>query len=99
MPLLLLAMMLLTDGIPRSRMAEKVCPNAESCVNTPPHISIPIRDKPKNHTRASHHFQNARIAENATDFEKVAKLDAELRELVAERDALEMRWLELAENA
>ncbi|MEU7327299.1 ABC-F family ATP-binding cassette domain-containing protein [Streptomyces parvus] len=39
------------------------------------------------------------IADNATDFEKVAKLDAELRELVAERDELEMRWLELAEDA
>ncbi|WP_335940111.1 ATP-binding cassette domain-containing protein [Streptomyces sp. PTD5-9] len=42
---------------------------------------------------------HAQIAEHATDFEKVAKLDAELRELVAERDELEMRWLELAENA
>ncbi|MFD5071778.1 ABC-F family ATP-binding cassette domain-containing protein [Streptomyces sp. NPDC058369] len=42
---------------------------------------------------------HAQIAENATDFEKVAKLDAELRELVAERDTLEMRWLELAEDA
>jgi ATP-binding cassette subfamily F protein uup len=42
---------------------------------------------------------HAQIADNATDFEKVAKLDAELRELVAERDALEMRWLELAEDA
>ncbi|MFI0014971.1 ABC-F family ATP-binding cassette domain-containing protein [Streptomyces griseus] len=39
------------------------------------------------------------IAEHATDFEKVAKLDAELRELVTERDELEMRWLELAEDA
>lgn len=39
------------------------------------------------------------IAENATDFEEVAKLDAELRELVTERDELEMRWLELAEDA
>ncbi|MEU1221687.1 ABC-F family ATP-binding cassette domain-containing protein [Streptomyces microflavus] len=39
------------------------------------------------------------IAENATDFEKVAGLDAELRELVTERDELEMRWLELAEDA
>ncbi|ATW48939.1 ABC-F family ATP-binding cassette domain-containing protein [Streptomyces xantholiticus] len=39
------------------------------------------------------------IAENATDFEKVAKLDAELRELADERDELEMRWLELAEDA
>ncbi|MFI1782344.1 ABC-F family ATP-binding cassette domain-containing protein [Streptomyces rubiginosohelvolus] len=39
------------------------------------------------------------IADNATDFEKVAKLDAELRELVIERDELEMRWLELAEDA
>ncbi|WP_405687202.1 ABC-F family ATP-binding cassette domain-containing protein [Streptomyces sp. NBC_00057] len=42
---------------------------------------------------------HAQIAENATDFEKVAKLDAELRELVSERDELEMRWLELAEDA
>ncbi|MFF8985126.1 ABC-F family ATP-binding cassette domain-containing protein [Streptomyces globisporus] len=39
------------------------------------------------------------IAENATDFGKVAELDAELRELVTERDELEMRWLELAEDA
>ncbi|MFJ8852135.1 ABC-F family ATP-binding cassette domain-containing protein [Streptomyces sp. NPDC102437] len=42
---------------------------------------------------------HAQIAEHATDFETVAKLDAELRELVAERDELEMRWLELAEDA
>ncbi|GAA3017658.1 ABC-F family ATP-binding cassette domain-containing protein [Streptomyces drozdowiczii] len=42
---------------------------------------------------------HAQIADNATDFEKVARLDAELRELVAERDVLEMRWLELAEDA
>uniref|UniRef100_A0AAU3GVQ3 ABC-F family ATP-binding cassette domain-containing protein n=1 Tax=Streptomyces sp. NBC_01401 TaxID=2903854 RepID=A0AAU3GVQ3_9ACTN len=42
---------------------------------------------------------HAQIADNATDFEKVATLDAELRELVAERDVLEMRWLELAEEA
>jgi len=42
---------------------------------------------------------HAGIAEQATDFEKVAKLDAELRDLVAERDELEMRWLELAEDA
>ncbi|MGW0963855.1 ABC-F family ATP-binding cassette domain-containing protein [Streptomyces gelaticus] len=41
---------------------------------------------------------HAQIAEHATDFEKVAELDAELRELVAERDELEMRWLELAED-
>ncbi|MGW2179042.1 ABC-F family ATP-binding cassette domain-containing protein [Streptomyces sp. NPDC001732] len=42
---------------------------------------------------------HAQIAEHATDFEKVAQLDAELRELVAERDELEMRWLELAEDS
>ena len=42
---------------------------------------------------------HAQIAENATDFEKVAKLDAELRELVGDRDELEMRWLELADDA
>ncbi|MEV7088411.1 ABC-F family ATP-binding cassette domain-containing protein [Streptomyces sp. NPDC093085] len=39
------------------------------------------------------------IADNATDFGKVAELDARLRELKAERDELEMRWLELAEDA
>ncbi|MFI9203430.1 ABC-F family ATP-binding cassette domain-containing protein [Streptomyces sp. NPDC053048] len=40
-----------------------------------------------------------RIAEQATDFEAVAKLDAELRELAGERDELELRWLELADDA
>ncbi|MGQ4515160.1 ATP-binding cassette domain-containing protein [Streptomyces sp. DW26H14] len=40
-----------------------------------------------------------RIADSATDFEKVAKLDAELRELDGEREQLETRWLELAEDA
>ncbi|KIF74831.1 glycerophosphodiester phosphodiesterase [Streptomyces sp. 150FB] len=39
------------------------------------------------------------IAENATDFEKVAKLDTELRQLVSDREELEMRWMELAEDA
>ncbi|MFJ9811523.1 ABC-F family ATP-binding cassette domain-containing protein [Streptomyces sp. NPDC101158] len=42
---------------------------------------------------------HAQIADNATDFEKVAKLDAELRGLAGEREELEMRWLELAEDA
>ncbi|RII15013.1 putative ABC transporter ATP-binding protein [Streptomyces sp. YIM 130001] len=41
---------------------------------------------------------HAEIAENATDFGLVAKLDAELRELTGEREELEMRWLELAED-
>ncbi|MGK5640732.1 ABC-F family ATP-binding cassette domain-containing protein [Streptomyces sp. URMC 126] len=41
---------------------------------------------------------HARIAEQATDFEAVAKLDAELRELAAEREELETRWLESAED-
>jgi ATP-binding cassette subfamily F protein uup len=39
------------------------------------------------------------IAAIATDFEKVAGLDAELRELVGEREKLELRWLELADDA
>ncbi|WP_411573966.1 ABC-F family ATP-binding cassette domain-containing protein [Streptomyces fradiae] len=39
------------------------------------------------------------IAQHATDFAKVAKLDAELRELAAEREDLETRWLELADDA
>ncbi|MEO3976207.1 ABC-F family ATP-binding cassette domain-containing protein [Streptomyces sp. CAU 1734] len=40
-----------------------------------------------------------RIAEHSTDFEKVATLDAELRALAGEREELELRWLELAEDA
>jgi ATP-binding cassette subfamily F protein uup len=42
---------------------------------------------------------HAQIAENATDFAKVAELDTELRELTGEREELELRWLELAEDA
>ncbi|GAA2347440.1 ABC-F family ATP-binding cassette domain-containing protein [Streptomyces violaceusniger] len=42
---------------------------------------------------------HARIAEHATDFTKVAELDTQLRELTGERDELETRWLELAEDA
>ena len=41
---------------------------------------------------------HAQIAEHATDFAKVAELDAELRALTGEREELEMRWLELAED-
>jgi ATP-binding cassette subfamily F protein uup len=41
---------------------------------------------------------HADIADNATDFKKVAKLDAELRELAGEREELETRWLEFAEG-
>ncbi|MCQ8834022.1 ABC-F family ATP-binding cassette domain-containing protein [Streptomyces malaysiensis] len=42
---------------------------------------------------------HTRIAEHATDFAKVAELDAQLRELTGERDELETRWLELADDA
>ncbi|MBT2505561.1 ABC-F family ATP-binding cassette domain-containing protein [Streptomyces sp. ISL-98] len=42
---------------------------------------------------------HTQIADNATDFEKVALLDAELRELAGTRDELETRWMELAEDA
>ncbi|MEU1625752.1 ABC-F family ATP-binding cassette domain-containing protein [Streptomyces sp. NPDC020096] len=42
---------------------------------------------------------HAQIADNPTDFENVAKLDAELRGLRDEREELEMRWLELADEA
>jgi ATP-binding cassette subfamily F protein uup len=42
---------------------------------------------------------HARIAEHATDFAKVAELDAELRSLSEDREDLEMRWLELADDA
>jgi ATP-binding cassette subfamily F protein uup len=39
------------------------------------------------------------IAQQATDYQAVARLDAELRELVNERDELEAAWLEAAEVA
>ena len=42
---------------------------------------------------------HASIAEHATDFAKVAGLDTALRALAGERDELELRWLELAEEA
>ncbi|WP_143670408.1 ATP-binding cassette domain-containing protein, partial [Streptomyces antimycoticus] len=42
---------------------------------------------------------HTRIAEHATDFAKVAELDTQLRELTGERDDLETRWLELADDA
>ncbi len=42
---------------------------------------------------------HTRIADNPTDFAAVAELDAELRALRDERDELEMRWLELADDA
>jgi ATP-binding cassette subfamily F protein uup len=42
---------------------------------------------------------HAQIAEHATDFAKVAELDAELRDLAGQRDELELRWLELADEA
>ncbi|GAA4684783.1 ABC-F family ATP-binding cassette domain-containing protein [Streptomyces buecherae] len=42
---------------------------------------------------------HAQIAEHATDFERVAELDGKLRELSGERDELESRWLELADDA
>jgi ATP-binding cassette subfamily F protein uup len=38
------------------------------------------------------------MAEHAADFARVAELDAQLRELAAQRDELETRWLELSEG-
>ncbi len=42
---------------------------------------------------------HAQMAEKATDHAAVAKLDAELREVSAEKEALEEAWLEAAETA
>ena len=42
---------------------------------------------------------HAAIADNATDYERVAELDRQLRALAAERDELEESWLMLAEDA
>ena len=41
---------------------------------------------------------HALMADHATEFEKVASFDAELRTLRGEREDLETRWLELAED-
>jgi len=41
---------------------------------------------------------HAELAEHATDFERVSTLDTELRKVLAERDAAEHAWLELAEQ-
>jgi ABC transport system ATP-binding/permease protein len=41
---------------------------------------------------------HGRLAEHATDHERVAALDEELRALTVERDALETQWLELSED-
>jgi len=40
---------------------------------------------------------HARMAESATDYEAVGRLDAELRTLAGERERLEEQWLALAE--
>ncbi len=40
---------------------------------------------------------NAELLEHAQDYEKLADLGAELDDLLAERDALELEWLEAAE--
>ncbi|MDT0346990.1 ABC-F family ATP-binding cassette domain-containing protein [Streptomyces litchfieldiae] len=42
---------------------------------------------------------HAEMAEHATDFARIAGLDAQLRELAGRRDELETRWLELADGA
>ncbi|MBT0770565.1 ABC-F family ATP-binding cassette domain-containing protein [Kineosporia sp. J2-2] len=42
---------------------------------------------------------HAQMAEKATDHTAIAKLDAELREITAEKDQLEEDWLEAAEAA
>lgn len=41
---------------------------------------------------------NAAIVENAHDYERLAKLGADLDDLTAERDALELEWLAAAEH-
>jgi ATPase subunit of ABC transporter with duplicated ATPase domains len=41
---------------------------------------------------------HGRLAEHATDYERVSALDAELRAVVAERESVELAWLELAEG-
>jgi ATP-binding cassette subfamily F protein uup len=40
---------------------------------------------------------HARLAEHASDYEKLAALGAELDEVLAEKESLELEWLEAAE--
>jgi ATP-binding cassette subfamily F protein uup len=42
---------------------------------------------------------HAQLAEAATDYEKVADLDARLKKLLAEKDQVESDWLAAAEVA
>ncbi|MEU3228377.1 ABC-F family ATP-binding cassette domain-containing protein [Streptomyces sp. NPDC006976] len=88
-----------TPAAPRERTAEAPAPavSAQAARAAKKELQKVERQLDKMSTRET--TLHAQIAEHATDFEKVAKLDAELRELVAERDVLEMRWLELAEDA
>ncbi|WLQ38127.1 ABC-F family ATP-binding cassette domain-containing protein [Streptomyces castrisilvae] len=88
-----------TPSVPRERTAEAPAPavSAQAARAAKKELQKVERQLDKMSTRET--TLHAQIAEHATDFEKVAKLDAELRELVAERDVLEMRWLELAEDA
>jgi ABC transport system ATP-binding/permease protein len=83
------------SSAPRAAPAEAVSPQAARAAKK--ELQKVERQLDKMSTRET--TLHAQIADNATDFEKVAMLDAELRELVAERDVLEMRWLELAEDA
>ncbi|RPK41392.1 ABC-F family ATP-binding cassette domain-containing protein [Streptomyces sp. ADI93-02] len=83
------------SSAPKAAPAETVSPQAARAAKKELQKVERQLDKMSTRETALH----AQIADNATDFEKVATLDAELRELVAERDVLEMRWLELAEDA
>ncbi|MER5550212.1 ABC-F family ATP-binding cassette domain-containing protein [Streptomyces sp. NPDC002793] len=83
------------SSAPKAAPAETVSPQAARAAKK--ELQKVERQLDKMSTRET--TLHAQIADNATDFEKVARLDAELRELVAERDVLEMRWLELAEEA
>ena len=39
------------------------------------------------------------MAEHSSDYERLAELDAELKQLEADKEALELAWLEAAEHA
>ncbi|MHC3461992.1 ABC-F family ATP-binding cassette domain-containing protein [Streptomyces flavovirens] len=82
-------------GAPKAAPANTVSPQAARAAKK--ELQKVERQLDKMSTRETE--LHAQIAAHATDFEKVAGLDTELRELVAERDVLEMRWLELAEEA
>ena len=97
------------SAAPSSSAAAPVGPSATSSAPSSSAVSAPglSRAAQKEMQRIERQVEKAeqreavlhgQMAEHATDFGRVAELDAELREVRGRREELEMRWLELAES-